>query len=322
MNRTELLKYLGHVKDLEVTKYTQEVLIEMLTRKYNSLGRKRNIKEEKRTAYSWSYYYSGVIAIICIVVFIIGAILFYKPIWELSRDVFIAPSGDYYYGKSVSERKFETMIISAGIGALLSLITLVIIKISEKINKDKRQKVLDKESSRKYQTDLKKDNNRVKYELQMKRNLKEQIELIKAQKVKTEQELKKYYSLNIIRDKKKYRGLIPVTSFYEYFEDGRCKNMGDAYNIYSTESRLDEIITEVYNIHKKLDQIKDNQEVLYNELCRTNSTLSKVEAANNKMMNSFGAISENMEVTAYNAKSAAINSQAIEDFLIFKELWK
>ena len=131
--------------------------------------------------------------------------------------------------------------------------------------------------------------------------------------------------MNIIYDVPKYRNLIAVSSFYEYIASGKCTSLagkGEAYVIYDLESRLDRIITDLHNIHLKLDQIKDNQYMLYCSLCETNNTLARIENSNRNIMNSVGAIRENTELTAYNSNVAAINASAARDFLVLREFFR
>ena len=87
---------------------------------------------------------------------------------------------------------------------------------------------------------------------------------IDQQKEEISDTLKTAYDTDIIYPK--YRSLIPVTMFCEYIASGRCTALQGhegAYNIYENESRLNLIITKLDNVVSSLNNIQNNQHLLY-----------------------------------------------------------
>lgn len=139
------------------------------------------------------------------------------------------------------------------------------------------------DANRKYTAET----NRIKPELKQKAILQTQIIALQEKLNESKRTLNYIYSVNIIHPK--YRGLIPVSSFYEYFTTGICDQLGGAdgaYNKYDIESRLDKIITQLDIVISKLDQIKSNQFMLY-------SAIKDVQNSNQKLYDSI----ENMSST-------------------------
>lgn len=95
------------------------------------------------------------------------------------------------------------------------------------------------------------------------------------------------YSYNIVFEK--YRNIVALSTFYEYLMAGRCETLdgvNGAYNIYENELRLNTIIT-------KLDEIKENQFVIYNKLRDIDNSLSTLNNTMQKAVSSLDTISKN-----------------------------
>lgn len=124
----------------------------------------------------------------------------------------------------------------------------------------------------------------------------------------------------------KYRDAVALSSFYEYFESGRCNTLegtNGAYSIYENECRSNLIISQLSNVIDSLEEIKNNQFLIYQELKSINKNITKL---NNKMSEAVTAIraienntsdiashikrvSENSDVIAYNTERTAYYSQ-------------
>lgn len=77
-----------------------------------------------------------------------------------------------------------------------------------------------------------------------------------------------FYSNDIIYPK--YRTLPALTSIYEYFITGRCEELTGphgAYNMYEDEMRKDTVISQLNKVIENLEQIKQNQYMLYEQVC-------------------------------------------------------
>lgn len=84
---------------------------------------------------------------------------------------------------------------------------------------------------------------------------------------KTKTLLDKLYNKNIIYPK--YCTLPALTSIYEYFMTGRCTELTGphgAYNLYEDEVRKDTIINRLDTVIENLEQIRNNQYMLYQQV--------------------------------------------------------
>lgn len=101
----------------------------------------------------------------------------------------------------------------------------------------------------------------------------------------TKSTLEKLYSLDTIYPK--YRNLPALTCIYEYIQSGRCEELSGvhgAYNLYEDELRKNTIISQLNTIIENLEQIKQNQYLLYQEihqiLINTQCISAKIEQIN------------------------------------------
>lgn len=86
----------------------------------------------------------------------------------------------------------------------------------------------------------------------------------------------------------KYRNFVMVSMLYEYLCSGRCVTLEGhegAYNILENEMRLDRIITGLDYIVSQLEQIKENQFLIYSAISESNQTLSKILDSNQQISN-------------------------------------
>lgn len=129
--------------------------------------------------------------------------------------------------------------------------------------------------------------------------------------------LKKYYSLNIIH--KKYRNFISISSFYEYFDTGRCSQLEGhegAYNLFESELRLNHIMTSLDEISDKLDSIRHYQYALYRELKSANQKQGRVVSELQKMTEKFDTIADNTFTSSYNNEITRRNVELLTWFEI------
>lgn len=93
----------------------------------------------------------------------------------------------------------------------------------------------------------------------------------------TKENLERVYSKNIIYPK--YRNLPALTSIYEYYVTGRCEELSGpygAYNLYEDEIRKDKIISQLNTVIANLEQIKQNQYKLYEQVCQIQSNTNRM----------------------------------------------
>lgn len=109
------------------------------------------------------------------------------------------------------------------------------------------------------------------------KNDEENIKKLDEIYLETTNKLEELYSVNIIFDK--YRNLAAITMFFEYFSSSRVfelEGKDGAYNLYESELRQNLIINNLNKINDNLEQIKDNQYCMYNELKNINSSLAVI----------------------------------------------
>lgn len=111
----------------------------------------------------------------------------------------------------------------------------------------------------------------------------------------------KLYSVDVVYSK--YRDLIAISTIYEYFASGRCSELegpNGAYNLYENELRANIIIGSLGQIISDLQQIKNGQFALYQELHNSNKVIASL----------LCNIADNTQMTAYYAKVAAATASA------------
>jgi len=152
-------------------------------------------------------------------------------------------------------------------------------------------------------------------------------EILDREIAETEELLKKtfaarneLYAYDIVFGK--YRDVVALSSFYEYLMSGRCASLegaDGAYNIYENEIRFDRVISQLDKVIASLEDIKQNQYMIYQELRNINASLSRLNntmdtaltsiqgiEANTASMNEYMEhISQNSDVIAYNTAVTA-----------------
>ena len=115
--------------------------------------------------------------------------------------------------------------------------------------------------------------------------------------------LKKALEIKCIYDKSnviyyKYRYLIAYTRFLEYFESGRCSSLSGpygAYNLFEDELRNNIIIGKLDDISNSLEEIKNNQVLMYHELQSINNNISMLNNSMNRILDKVSEIGTNVE---------------------------
>ncbi len=134
----------------------------------------------------------------------------------------------------------------------------------------------------------------------------------------TKRALEKYYGLDVIFPK--YRNLIAMCTILEYFQTGRCAALSGpdgAYNLYESEVRQNLIINKLDRIIDSLDQIKNNQFVLYQALESINRNTAQMSGALENIMQYSKQTAISAKVTAYSAKVTEKNAKALTDYVLY-----
>ena len=164
------------------------------------------------------------------------------------------------------------------------------------------------------------------YELRKKRADKthaleiQQLEKLNKLLEETQELLSRLYSNGWIFEK--YRNMIAMTTIYEYFASGRCtelKGPDGAYNLFESELRQNLILNKLDTISSQLEDIKQNQFVLYTELKRTNelidSVVDELRDINHNVRyisNKTDEIAEFTRLTAHYSSVTAENTEALK----------
>lgn len=109
-----------------------------------------------------------------------------------------------------------------------------------------------------------------------------------------------WYAQDVVYSK--YRNLVAITTINEYLQSGRCSELeghGGAYNLYEMELRQNIVINKLSNIVSNLEQIRDNQFALYQELAHANETV-------NDILYEIKQVNNNTKLTAYFAGITAL----------------
>ncbi len=150
------------------------------------------------------------------------------------------------------------------------------------------------------------DNKRVENEQQQIGFLQTQQAEIDRKIAEIESVMSDFYSLNIIYPK--YRNLIPIVTLYEYFESGRHTTLSDAYNKYEDELLHKTIIEKLDVVISRLEQIRQNQNALYEAILESNSIAERICQQSDTLIASNKMIEKNTALAAYHSKIAADNS--------------
>lgn len=117
----------------------------------------------------------------------------------------------------------------------------------------------------------------------------------------------KLYARNVMYPK--YQNLPALTSIYEYFITGRCEELTGphgAYNMYEDEMRKDTVISQLSTVIANLEQIKQNQYMLYQQVKTIQKTASVI---GNELAQIRGYTAALTELSAMNAYYNAVSAR-------------
>lgn len=148
------------------------------------------------------------------------------------------------------------------------------------------------------------DNERIKKELEQSKAYIEKRAAFIKNVHSCNEALNQLYSLNIIFPK--YRNFIAISQIYEYFMSGRCTELEGhegAYNIFENEVRQNIIIMQLNEALNQLEQIKQNQYMIYQALQEANLHLAKIESNTEAIKYNTAVIAENSAICARYAET-------------------
>ena len=130
--------------------------------------------------------------------------------------------------------------------------------------------------------------------------------------VNTSTILEKLYDLDVIFPK--YRNMVVMSTILEYLESGRCSSLtgpDGAYNLYESELRQNRIIDKLDTVISQLEQVKENQFILYTEIKKANETVSYIALKASQITDSTKRIEANTAMAAYCAEITATYTTAL-----------
>lgn len=205
----------------------------------------------------------------------------------------------------------------AGTNIKIGIFCLAICGISilflKKINQDMENcAYLEKEKVKEKNEAIEKENQRKqeRYNEMMqewRKSMQDTCEVMCQERGESADLLERLYNMDVIYPK--YRNLPALTSICEYFMTGRCDSLTGphgAYNLYEDEVRKNTVIAQLNTVIKNLEQIKNNQYMLYQEVKEiqknTAQILSEVEQVR-------GYTIAMTELTALNTYYTAMNER-------------
>lgn len=322
-------EYLKHVVELESSIYAQKKIDELAHRNmtydrplkqpipYPTVANQltHNYPKPDKNSQEYNYVPSGKMSPLTlagIVVLLIGAIFFINGMNNGKTDVslkgvilvlasvamlFYAPyRTQKYNAEKVAEAEHRFNI-----------------DMDAYVQEERRnQEIMGVELDR-YKRNVEAENQRYLLAVQKYDNSHENYDRIWKKLYETQRLLNKLYDKNIIFPK--YRNLVALCTIYEYFLSGRCDELegpNGAYNLYETELRQNLIINKMDTIICKLDEIKDNQYLLYSELKESNRMISDMKRSVNAIEKSAEDFAKSAAVSTYYAKILAKNTEALK----------
>lgn len=203
-----------------------------------------------------------------------------------------------------------------GIGALIFFPGLITVIAAFMIHKSMKEKedVKINESTKKNE-----EVNKSIDEKNRRTNLEYQTKLVEWEKSKgtlisticknldtTNSLLDRWYANDTIYPK--YRNLPALTSIYEYFMTGRCDELSGphgAYNMYEDEMRKDTVIFQLNMVIANLEQIKNSQYMLYQQVSSIQRDTQRV-VQDVQMIRGYSLVTAQM--TSLNAYYAALTA--------------
>lgn len=233
--------------------------------------------------------------------------------------LFISGWGLFFFIKIVCQKKMGRilfdllnmfLIIPTGIFGIVASIVGVWV-ILEAIWKDKNNKEDYRDSVKKYNEAVEENKKLIKKNEEKVKLISQECEQLKKQWNKANELLKEYYALGVIYPE--YRKLVPVATFLQYLESGRCDKLEGhegAYNLYHQELMGKRILGKLDEISKTT---KETQWLLRDAISESNRKIDY-------MCNKLDVIEQHEAVNAYYNEVAADNTRYLKDYVIYRDL--
>lgn len=279
MNKKNLEEYLKIVVDLEKNIYLEKQLeLELKNRKKLLCCAKNHIEEPsipKMAIIESNHNLSCILSLLLILGGIIGWNFFHLNFWWHNFLGFVGCAG---------------LLFSCGmilVGIFFAWITWQESLVIED-KKSESFRVWQEYENKKKENQKQIEHNRIKEAY-----LDNAIAKIKKKLQDSQNRLQTIYSYGIVFPK--YQNFAMMSSIYEYIFSGRCSTLegrDGAYNILELELRLDKIIWKMDEIVQKIDQIKNNQYLIYESIQEVNHNCSVLIQNNIEIEKQIDKLSE------------------------------
>lgn len=308
LSRQEYIQYLGEVCHYEKNLLLIDLSIERLRARMSDLGTSGRVqKPVKGSEDSESRALRAVIPAI-----VVGFI----PILIISFITF------FYSG-----------ILWAGVAAFFVLYVIwyfAVFKMLDSDRKKKNREIRERNDRAQagYEEAVRKENRRLEMENAMRQSLACDISNFEIDRGICSRTLEDLYACNILHPN--YRNFVAVSSFYDYFDTGRCSSLegsSGAYATYELESRLDKIIGRLDQVLSELEQIKQNQAMLYSAIrdaqaqadALAGETMRGIERLAERTEAQTVRLAENQRLIEYNTRIAAESAETMKHVMLYKE---
>lgn len=255
MKMNTLKDYLGVVADMEKERYMQNNLYNYLQQHVSRLGIPSHIPKPIHPVSFEAIELLGWLGGGALYGFIGGGIICF---------LFIFLHGEY-------DGFFHNIFVVGLIFAVIAVCGVVIYAIHKAISNSSEYNLRYQE----YIQACSHDRTRVENELKEREFFIQQLNFLEKQMQETKDILNALYNKGIIY-KKYHWNFVAVCTFYEYFDSQRFTELGEAYNQYELELRLDRITDKLDIIIAKLDEIIRIQYIIAQKIRESNYLLDKI----------------------------------------------
>lgn len=304
LSLTQCKEYLKNIKDLEISCYQQQKLLQALNEKVHqaTISQRKNENADigepptkPGNSHGTNIVASLFIEVIAILIGAVAGLPIGLIRWLCSGDGFFsnfengidAPLGTYIK---------STALVLGGVMGVIALLYLLWVAFIYDSEKDYNKDLADYEKRKALKEE------QITKSVSVANHCLAERDKCERSLTDTRQLLNRYYGMNFIYPK--YRGLVPICTLYEYLESGRCFTLvghEGAYNLYESELRMNMIIEKLDDIIYRLDDISSTQRILAQELKKCNAKIDS-------LCRSMDRIEQNTELTQYYSQVTALNT--------------
>jgi len=184
-----------------------------------------------------------------------------------------------------------------------------------------RAQSIDADNQRIFAERVREDQERVMTELHRSSQVEQFRSNVTRRASETQHALNSMYAVGVLYPD--YRNFAAATSILQYLQSGRCSKLTGAhgaYNLYEAERRSDKIISQLDVVLDDLEQIKRNQELLYDAIQEISDKISRLTEVVQMTLDYSIATAENSEIIAYSTAVNAQNTRLLTGLSVFQML--